>query len=524
MNSNVYEPVKPIVQTKYGLLRGVTYGGVNIFMGIRYATAGRFAMPREPEHWDGIKDALKYGHISPYLSVPDVPFYYRGLFLHHCPGEDCQNLNIWAPKSQTEGRKPVFVWFHGGGFASGSSLEEYSFDGLHLAQEGDIVFVSVNHRLNILGYMNLAEYGEAFSESTNHGIYDLTMALRWIHDNIAAFGGDPGNVTICGHSGGGAKVLSMFQMKEVADCFQRGICLSGTNPAPPPTEWEDSLALTRAMLDTIGITKENIQDIYTVPYEVLVGAYKKVARQLWNEGRYVVFEPQKTAKFPGIPPFDPFEPCSARKPLLISTTLGEFGRCSVSVEEKHTMTVEQKEAYLRSKYGSNADKLIKLFRGAFPTHDILDLSYLDTIFRVPALNCADAKSAQGSNNTYVYLSAYNMAEDEGIPMWHGGDVCYAFLNEDRVYVANEAVDGPQKANIFSSVILNFCRNGNPNNCYLPEWPPYTPGNHVTMVIDRESYAKADVDAELAKLALEISGPFRVPPMHADERAKPQIGV
>lgn len=188
------------------------------------------------------------------------------------------------------------------------------------------------------------------------------------------------------------------------------------------------------------------------------------------------------------------------------------------------MTVEQKEAYLRSKYGSNADKLIKLFRGAFPTHDILDLSYLDTIFRVPALNCADAKSAQGSNNTYVYLSAYNMAEDEGIPMWHGGDVCYAFLNEDRVYVANEAVDGPQKANIFSSVILSFCRNGNPNNCYLPEWPPYTPGNHVTMVIDRESYAKADVDTELAKLALEISGPFRVPPMHADERAKPQIGV
>lgn len=512
MNPNVYEPVKPIVETKYGKLRGVTYGGIHMFMGVKYADAPRFQMPREPEPWEGVKDALRYGHISPHMSVPDPPFYYRGLFLHHKQGEDCQNLNIWAPKCKAGEKKPVLVWLHGGGFTSGSSLEEYSFDGFNLAKQGDIVFVSVNHRLNILGYMNLTEYGEEFWNSPNLGLADLVAAVKWIHENIAAFGGDPDNVTLCGHSGGGGKVLCLFQMEEVASFFQRGICLSGTTPEGLPTEWEDSLALTKAMLDSIGIARENIQDIYTVPYSSLVDAYKKVAKKLWLENRYLVFEPQKNDYFPGFPPFEEFQPCSRTKPLLITSTLGEFGRCTLSAEERRDMTVAEKENYLRQKYGERADELMELFRKAFPTHDILDLSSLDTIFRVPALDAADARARFGSNNTYMYLSAYNMAEDEGVPMWHGGDVCYAFLNEDRVYVANEAVDGPRKANIFSSIILSFCRTGDPGNEYLPMWEPYTVEKPVTMVIDRVSEAKVGFDTELAHLALEINGPFRPKPM------------
>ena len=141
-------------------------------------------------------------------------------------GEDCQNLNIWAPRILNGEKKPVFVWIHGGGYFAGNALEEYSFDGFNLAHYGDVVFVSINHRLNILGFLDLSEYGPRFANSVNAGIVDIVMALKWIHENIAAFGGDSENVTLCGHSGGGGKVECMYQLEEAAPCFQRGIVLS----------------------------------------------------------------------------------------------------------------------------------------------------------------------------------------------------------------------------------------------------------------------------------------------------------
>lgn len=524
MNPNIYDPVKPIVETKFGKLRGISYGGVQMFMGVKYADAARFKMPVEQEPWEGVKNAFKYGHISPQMAPPEPPAYYRGLFLHQKEGEDCQNLNIWTPKHEKGEKKPVFVWIHGGGFIAGNALEEYSFDGFNLAKNGDIVFVSLNHRLNLLGFLNLSDYGEGFADTTNLGICDLAAALKWIHENIEAFGGDPENVTICGHSGGGGKVLCLYQYKEAADYFQKGICLSGTTPQPPVNQEEDAKLLAKCILDAIGITKENIEDVYTVPYETLVCGYKKVAKKLWNDGKYISFEPLKNDYFPGYPQFDGFIPESCHKPLLISSTLAEFGNCPLSVEERKKMTIEDKKNFLRKQYGGNADKLMELFSLAYPSHDILDLAYIDNTFRAPAINAALKKASYGSNNTYVCVNAYNMAEDEGIPMWHGGDVCYAFMNEDRVYVANEAIDGPKKTAIMSSIIINFCKNGTPDNEHLPEWKPFTAENQTTMVIDRKSEAKLNYDSELIALIKESTAPFRLPAMYADEDSTVQLGV
>jgi para-nitrobenzyl esterase len=205
MNQFVFDPIKPVVDTKFGKLRGVTYGDVNIFMGVKYAEAKRFHMPVEQQSWEGVKNAYTYGPISMQMMPPNPPPYYRGLHMLQKQSEDCQNLNIWAPKTMNGEKKPVLVWMHGGGYFAGSALEEYSFDGFNLAHYGDIVFVSVNHRLNILGHLNLADYGEEFKNSVNVGIADLVAALKWIHENIAAFGGDPENVTIIGHSAAAEK-------------------------------------------------------------------------------------------------------------------------------------------------------------------------------------------------------------------------------------------------------------------------------------------------------------------------------
>ena len=201
----VCSKTEPIVQTKAGKLRGFILDGTYTFHGIKYADAKRFQMPTEVEPWDGVKDALSYGFVSPMLSqdTPNgevmVPHRYWPM------DENCQYLNVWTQTLDQDAKKPVLLWLHGGGFAAGSSIEQQAYDGENMSKYGDAVVVSLNHRLNILGYLDLSPFGEKYANSGNAGNADMVAALRWIHDNIAAFGGDPENVTIFGQSGGGMK-------------------------------------------------------------------------------------------------------------------------------------------------------------------------------------------------------------------------------------------------------------------------------------------------------------------------------
>ncbi len=533
MNPHSFDPVKPVVDTKFGRLRGVGYGGVNLFMGVKYAEAGRFQPPVEQQPWEGVKNAYVYGPISPQMGEPSPFPYYRGILLLQKEGEDCQNLNIWAPQGGDR-KKPVFVWIHGGGFMSGNAMEEYSFDGFNLAKKGDMVFVSINHRLNILGYMNLTDYGEEFAESPNLGLWDLVAALKWIHENIASFGGDPDNVTICGHSGGGGKVLCLFNMPEAAPYFHRGVCLSGATPSGPASEPEDTRALAREMLAQLKITQDNIREVYTLPFRRLVWAYRQVARRLFNEGRYVVFEPQKTARFRGFPPFNSFDPCSAQKPLIVSSVLAEFASCPLKADEKAAMSEADKRAFLHARYGGIADDLIARFIEAYPGHDLLDLTCVDTIFRPPTVEAAREKSRSGSDNTYVFLAALNTLEDGNPPLWHGGEVGYAFRNTDRVFVLSDPACEQTMTDIFSSILLNFAKTGDPNNEFLPLWKPFTEAEPNTMLIDRTCALRVDSDPATGKklpfdgrmmdLLLSVTPPWRLPPMFAEEGSNAQIDM
>ena len=503
MNPFVFEDKRPIVETSKGKLRGVTYGEVNIFMGIEYAHARRFHMPEEPAPWEGVKNAYQHGPVAMQAMEVKPFFYYRGLHMLEKQSEDCQNLNIWAPKTKDGEKKPVVVWIHGGGFFGGNAFEEISFDGFRMAHYGDVVFVSINHRLNIAGFLNLEDYGEEFWNSGNAGLCDLVMAMKWIHENISAFGGDPENVTICGHSGGGGKVQCLYQIEEAAPWFQRGICLSGARAAgfgSPSDTRENSRRTAKAILDELGITKENIDKIYEIPYSALVDACWKVANPF-------VVSPISNDYFPGFPAIAGLQPFSKHKPILYGSVLGEFPFCKLTAEEKAAMSEEDWRAYYRESLGESSDEIIALFREAYPDHELQDLAYLDCRCRLGALLSAREHAAAGCEDVYMFLAAYTVPEDGRVPIWHGGEVAFIFMNEDKVLVLNDAENGQKYADILSGMVLNYVRTGDPSISLLPKWEKVRPGKDWTMIIDRTCRCAEGHDAELMKRYAEVAPKF-----------------
>ncbi len=511
--SYLYDPVDPVVQTKYGKVRGYTYGGVDHFFGVKYAKARRFHMPEEPDSWDGVRDTRRFGPVMLQMRPFNPEERNMGLNMPWQMSEDCQNLNIWAPSGGAGSKRPVFVWMHGGGCFSGHATENIIMDGFNMAHDGGVVFVSINHRLNLLGHLNLADYGEEFGNAKNVGIADLVAALRWIHENIEAFGGDPDNVTICGHSGGGGKVLCMYQIEEAKDLFSRGIVMSGVLDNGPETNEADSRKLAGAMLDSLGIGKDNIERIYDVSFDQLVAAYRSVARGLKEEGVNIGLAPLANSYFRGFPIDVGFCGWSKDKPLMLSTVLGEFN-FKVRVDEsfKITATEEEKEQMLHDRFGARSAELAELFRKAYPGHDLIDLMYLDADFRRPTYETAKLHAAASAEeNTYVYLFAFNMPTQHRITPWHGVDIALAFSNAEKSPVCNEPVYGPRNAGALGNAYLNFTRCGDPGNAFLPEWRPFTDGQRYTMVIDRECELKEAYDEELIALYKQICPPLNFSP-------------
>ena len=512
----LYDPAEPVVQTKYGKLRGYTFGDVNHFLGVRYAKAKRFHMPEEPDCWEGIQEAKTFGatmlQMNPYRPVARN----MGLNIPWAESEDCYFLNIWAPKHDDGIKRPVFVYMHGGGFFAGSSIMEVeNMEGFNMANKADVVFVSMNHRLNVLGHLNLADYGEEFENSKNLGIADLVAALKWIHENIEAFGGDPGNVTISGHSGGGGKVLSMYQIEEAKDYFTRGIVMSGVLDDGPETTEEESRLLAKTMMDHLGITKENIDKVYEVPFRDLVDAYRAAQKVLNPQGVNTGLAPLKNDYFRGFPISDGFCEWSKDKDLMLGTTLSEFNfKVHIPVDKKVAMTEDEKLAMIADRFGERYGVLLDLFKKAYPDHDILDLMYLDAGFRRPSCETAKIHSQVSAfDNTYIYLFAFNMPSEGRMPAWHGADIPFAFWNSEKAPIDNEPVYGKQNADAIGNAYLNFIRCGNPNNEYLPEWKTYTAEHRYTMVIDKKNELKEAYDEELIKLYIELCPPLNWSPLN-----------
>ena len=261
-----------LVQTVYGTVCGYIEDGIYTFKGIDYAKADRFEAPQDPDPWEGVQTALYYGnqcHQAPRFTWKDDCEAFLYQWDDGVQSDDCLNLNVWTAGINDGKKRPVMVWLHGGGYAMGASSELPFYDGTNLAKK-DVVLVSINHRLNILGYMDLSEFGEKYKYSGVAGVMDMVKALEWVKKNIAGFGGDPDNVTIFGQSGGGGKVNILLGTPSAKGLFHRGIIESGsmTSLMAPQT----SRDMARAIVGKLGLDEKTIDKIQTIPYSELLAA------------------------------------------------------------------------------------------------------------------------------------------------------------------------------------------------------------------------------------------------------------
>jgi para-nitrobenzyl esterase len=512
-----------IVETCSGKVRGVYTGEVNIFKGIPYgaATGGRnrFLPPQKPNPWSGVRAVLDYGPMAMQTmltpeelaalmspsALAELNQVYAGLG-RTPPGpesEDCLVLNVWTPEVKGNDKRPVLVWLHGGGFSGGSGDWGWT-DGTNLARKNDVVVVSLNHRLNIFGYLYLGELDDArYADSGNAGMLDIVAALEWVRDNIHAFGGDPGNVTVFGQSGGGCKVNVLMAMPAARGLFHKAIQMSG--PGPKMLTREQAALATTRVLDELGITPAKIKKLQTVPAKQLLKAAKSVLSaanlapdETWRGGTWFhMFDPVVDGRSLPQHPFDPVAPAvSAHVPMLIGNCADE-SRIDAGLRAPLTFSVDTlDERGLRANLKgmgigeARAAQLIAAYRASRPeatTADVFSAIATDLEYRRDAITIAERKSALGKAPAFMYLFTWASPAFGGkYKSAHGFEQPFVFDNVDRAPGLWGATPDPRRyelAEKMSQIWVTFARNGAPSHPELPPWRRYTATDRGTMELN-----------------------------------------
>ncbi len=496
-----------VVDTKAGKIRGFELDGTYCFYGIQYATAERFKQPKPVEPWEGVKDAHSYGHVAP-LMTPNSPN--MDLLIPHRfwpESEDCLYLNVWSRKLCKEAKKPVMVWLHGGGYSAGSSIEMIAYDGDNMAKYGDTVVVTINHRLNILGYFDLSAFGPEFENSGNAGMADIVEALKWIKDNIQNFGGDPDNVTIFGQSGGGGKVLTLLQTPAADGLFHKGIMMSGGAGRARETKRYDK-EIADMMIKQLGGTDVSVLE--TVPYDELVKAFNAIVPELEAQGKYnrMMWAPIANGWYVGDPWKVGYTEHAKTIPLMVGSVIAEMGFAK-NVVDKDEVPVEKRREMIKAEYGDAADDLIAEFKKIYP--DKNELVLLGMSNRAAMLDFMAKRAADCSAPTYNYLFTYDFPYNGGMPAWHCSDIPFAFHNADKVAICNEGAASDNLENAYFGAYMAFAHTGSPNGRGLAEWPAVTADCKATMYLDAVSEAKIDADAKLQEMHEKVAAdPFGAP--------------
>lgn len=481
-----------IATTTAGRIRGYVDGGVRAFKGVPYGadtSKRRFRAPVPPQPWTGVRDTVEFG--------PSAPQGGRGGGFFPADeaavqNEDCLRLNVWTPALRDGARRPVMVWFHPGGYSSMTSNVSL-YDGVRLCRRGDVVVVTVNHRLNSLGFLYLAELGgEAYADSGNAGMLDLVLALQWVRDNITEFGGDPGRVLVFGESGGGAKCATLMAMPAARGLFHRVATQSGQQITG--SRRSTGTAGAQAFLAALGLTPDRIPELETLPLERLVAATKAVRS----------FAPVVDGRSLPRDPFAPdAPPLSADIPMLLGNNRDET-RILIGAGDPTLFSLGWDELPARldvvKPFMGTLDRaqVIAEYRKHYPHYSASDVFFAITTaarsWRGQVIE-ADRRAAQpkGAAPTWVFQLDWASPVDGG--KWkapHGLDIPLVF---DNVARAPQMVgDGPaaqRVADQMSEAWIALARTGNPNTRSLPEWPPYELPRRAVMVFDTASKVEDD---------------------------------
>ncbi len=483
------------VETTKGKVQGYILNDICVFKGIPYARARRFHAPEPVEGWTDVFDACSFGFVCPLFSLPRpngelyVPHRYWPM------DEDCLNLNLWTPGCDDK-KRPVMVWLHGGGYESGSAIEHIAYEGENMSRYGDVVTVTVNHRLNILGYLDLSDFGDEYVNSGNAGGDDIIAALKWVRDNVERFGGDPENVTVFGQSGGGGKVTTLLQSPDADGLYAKAICMSGVWEQKPPVGEEGGKALVQSLMKELSVKRAG--ELETVPYSRLAAAYEKIRPAFIRENRYVGNQPFKNAFYAGDPLIYGFRRETEQIPVLAGSVFGEFSSFAPGNAERKTAGEEEQLRLVEAFFGKeHAAALAPLFREAYPEHPLCDLVRLDHLFRPATQKYIRLRSARNAC-TWSYLFDHEMPIDGGTTPWHCAEIPYVFHNTQ--FVPSTQEEGVEKLEklIFDSVMA-FARTGDPGHPGLPSWPASTPELEQTMIFDDRPFLHTNHDRELMPL-------------------------
>lgn len=494
----ICNPDEPMVETSKGKLRGLIVEGTYIFRGIKYADAKRFHMPEPVEPWQGVKDAIIYGTVCPEIQTVVPHDNYTVPHVFYSQDENCQYLNIWTQNPDVNAKRPVMVWLHGGGFSTGSGIEHFAYDGENMSRTGDVVVVTLNHRLNVLGFLDLSEYGEQYKYSGNLGMADIVSALEWVRDNIGAFGGDPDNVTIFGQSGGGGKVATLLQIPAADGLFHKAIIQSGIIRSFPVTGVRSSNNDASLIIKKLGISPEKIELIETVPYYLLARACMEL-----GDGAMMRFSPVDDGDYYLGDAFSKGICEHARTiPVIVGTVLGEFSNnfdVEISDGRKNEWSQEVKEKLIREKFGSSADAIMEAFKKAYPEKNLADVLYADNMFRTGALEYSNLRVKSGCTNTYNYIFSLESPLYNGTLPWHNAEIPYVFHNAD--YLEASYIPGITEwlQDIVCGAWTTFTRCGEPGCIGMPHWDRFTVDNQATMIFDEEIRVGYGHDAGLMKL-------------------------
>ncbi|MBU0557150.1 MAG: carboxylesterase/lipase family protein [Alphaproteobacteria bacterium] len=504
----------PVVETEHGQIRGFLRNGVHAFRGVPYgqttAGNGRFRPPVAPSGWTGVLDTLGWGASAPQghsthdrsISNNVYKLAEGDVSLQSFESEDCLTLNVWTPSTNDDGKRPVMLWLHGGGFWSGTASTAVH-DGEALSRFGDVVVVSCNHRLNVLGFTQIDAPG--FEESGNAGMLDILLALKWIQANIARFGGDARNVTVFGYSGGGQKISTLMAMPSARGLFHKAIVQSGQTPSL--LTQDQALDATRRLCAVLGVKEGDGKALQTLPVDTLLAAYQAVIaqppRQLW--GFPARFSPVVDGEIVAGQPLAPeVLALSANVPLLIGSTRQEMAAVSLRWDPTvSSMSFEDLPARLDGYVGGDPVPVINGYREIYPSATAWDLYAImtaDMPTRINSIRIAQRRHAAGMAPVFMYRVDWQTPVFDGLMKApHGLEVPLIFRNvREASGINGGGQDAFDLSERISAAWVAFARNGSPSTPAL-DWPAYEPEQRATMLFDRECRVASDPDGDVRRL-------------------------